>query len=134
LGYYYLVKYFRIVSDTSYEDVLFMEVEGGWMKFVPYHSSLYFNIKNINKIDDVTSKLPFIAYSYLWTVSKNKVKYLPIDILRADEARVLCQQIRSLPLDRFSKFLNTKAIKNCPIISKDVQWADDIYSKDVVLI
>jgi hypothetical protein len=71
------------------------------------------------------------AFSLLTTVKENQRKYPPRGVKQAEAARRLQDIIMRPPSKKLKHILHRGFIRNCPVERRHVQYADDIYGKNL---
>ena len=124
-GFANLVDKHRITYDSAKEDAFIVHVKGKQLKFKRTKNGLYqyevppsykTNLEISNVID---------------TVAENRMGYTQRQFDRAKLARKLYHTIGTPTVSSFKAALRGNMIKNCPVTSKDVQIAEEIFGPSV---
>ena len=123
-------KRFRIMSDTSVSNSIFVHLEDGrQMEFKEIQSGLYMWRPN-SKVN--LNNVKVSRYSFLNLVSTNKNMFTNEEIKRANLAKRLYQHIGAPWYSKFIKMIQDNYIRNCPVTVDDAKRAVIIYGRDII--
>ena len=71
------------------------------------------------------------AFSFVITVEDSKKKYTPKGVKQAEVARRLQDIVMRPPSKKLQSILAKGLIRNCPVESRHIQFADEIYGKNL---
>ena len=121
--FYNLAKKYHITYDNNKEDTFLIHLNDGIKKFIPTDNGLcHYHPQKLNPNHKLLQD-----YNMIQTVRENKRRYSKQDQKRATEAQKLLHVFDGPSERDMRTMLDMNYIKNCPVISKDVMIAQDIF-------
>jgi hypothetical protein len=117
IGLRNLIRYYAVTYDSSGGNRFHVwKDDKAVMTFQPWEGGLNYTSEQI-------------SFSFLTTVEDNKKKYTPKGVKQAEAARRLQDIVMRPPSKKLQNVLARGFIRNCPMESRHVQFADDIYGR-----
>ena len=127
-----VAKHFRITTDTSVEDAIFVHIEDGCtLRFIMIGNGLFL-------LDEAghskLSKFSSYSFNQVDTVRSLKSNFTRREIEGAERARTLFRAIGMPSYQKFIHALEHNHIRNCPVTAADVRRALHIYGPEVAVL
>ena len=118
---------YRVTMDTFAENAFLVHIsEGNVMKFIRIQPGLYlYDASNVD-ITKLSNK-----FSFLQTVTSNKLMFSQRDIRKAEDAIALNSRTNHQAAGTFSRVVQTSLIRNNPLTLGDVNTANAIYGPPI---
>ena len=121
---------FRITADTSLEQAIQVHLGNGeHIKFREFKSGLY-----LKDIKETQQKLNIKHHNFVNLTTENKSNFTNAQVKAAEKARSLFKALGMPSYQKFIKFLEANAIKNCPVTPQDVKTALFIWRAEMAVI
>ena len=112
-------KKFRITADTSLEPAIRVHFKNReHVKFKELKSGLY-----LGDIREIQQKLKVKHHNFVNLTKENKSNFTNAQVRAAERARVLFKTLGMPSYQKFTRLLESNAIKNCPVTPEDIKTA-----------
>jgi hypothetical protein len=118
-----LKKKHRITFDSEKEDAFIVHTDDGNMKFKCNPEGLY--------TFEVSDNYLKMENHLINTVNENRVGYTQRQFEQAKKARELYHIVGTPTIETFKTLLKMNAIRNCPVMTEDVNIAEKIFGPDM---
>ena len=123
-------KKFRITADTSLEPAIKVHLGNGeHVKFKEFRFGLY-----LGDIREIQQNLRIKHHNFVNLTTENKSNFTNAQVKAAERARVLFRTLGMPSCQKIIKLLESNAIKNCSVTSKDVKTALFIWGPETAVI
>jgi hypothetical protein len=117
IGLRNLIRHYNVTYDSSGDNCFHVSQDDNLvMTFRPWEGGLWYY--------DTGRETPL---SFLTAVEDNKRKHTPRGVKQAEAARRLQDIVMRPPSKKLRSILDKRFIRNCPVESRHIQFADDIY-------
>ena len=123
-------KKFRITADTSLEPAIKVHFENGeHATFRELKSGLY-----LGDIREIQQKLKVKHHNFVNLTKENKSNFTNAQVRAAERARVLFKTLGMPSYQKFTRLLESNAIKNCPVTPEDIKRALFIWGPETAVV
>jgi hypothetical protein len=134
IGLRNLIRHYDVTYDSSGDNCFHVwKNDVSILTFKPSEGGLWYYDASVNKAFSMLTTLEDKqeAFSLLTTVKESQKKYTLRGVRQAEVARRLQEIVMRPPSKKLQHILARGFIRNCPVESRHVQYANDIYGKNL---